>query len=260
MGYDSAFAERAFDNQYKKTLKLQANKDAVFQGAIEDLRNNPVSEEEDNSGPQELNEEFLDRFERYAEDASTEDLQRRWSKILAGEIRKPGTFSRKIMRSVDELEADAAILFSKLVSYQLEGVLFISLMSELSFDEMLILTQSGLVVDPGLGHHREFLELTMGDGSKLWGLPFGERGLSIPTNINEYKLDDSVLINIGGKPVVPILVLTELAKALCSIIDSKNYDIAKLYFDKLLPIFGAEKIHFYDIDTQTMQWTRDLSI
>ncbi len=256
MEKDNGFAERALENQYKKTLKLQANKDAVFQGVLEDFRNSPVSEEDENTGPQELSDEFLDRFERYAEDASTEDLQRRWSKILAGEIRKPGTFNRKIMRSVDELEGDAATLFAKLVPYEADGVLFKPLMPTINFEQLLLLTESGLVVDPGFGHHRKFVELAMGDGSKEWALPFGALGISVPYSFLEYSLKEEVILNTGVMPGAPVLILTELGKALCSIIGNRNESLAQSYYDQLVPIFGANKLHMYEIDVRAQQWTR----
>lgn len=258
MEHDSAFAERALDNQYKKTLKIQANKDAVFREALQDFRNNPVSEEDDNTGPHKLNEEFINRFERYAEEASTEELQQRWAKVLAGEIRKPGTFSRKILRAVDELEAEAAILFSTIVDYEVDGLLFKALMPKLNFAQLLMLSQSGLIVEPGLGHHRNFVGLTMSDGTKSWALPLGEQGVSVPYDVSKYQLDDDIITNAGENPTAPIFIMTEVGKALCSIINKSNVTLTKAYFDKLLPIFGAENVHIYNIDPKTNEWKRSL--
>jgi Protein of unknown function (DUF2806) len=72
--------------------------------AIEHLRHDGISASDAETGPSELSEEFMTRFETYAEGASTEDLRQRWGRILAREVKKPGTFSLKALRVIDELE------------------------------------------------------------------------------------------------------------------------------------------------------------
>lgn len=67
MGQDSILAQRAFETHYNKVLIAQVNKDAVVAEALEDLRSHPVSEAENNSGPDNLSEEFLNRFETLSE-------------------------------------------------------------------------------------------------------------------------------------------------------------------------------------------------
>src|SRR5690606_4389133 len=100
-------AERAFQRHLWKVRKEKENTDGVMQTALEDLRNNPPDEASaQNEEP--LSEEFLDRMEDYSARASTDDLRQRWGRVLASEIRKPGTFSGKVLRVVDELDSEAA--------------------------------------------------------------------------------------------------------------------------------------------------------
>jgi hypothetical protein len=120
---DPEFAQRVAETHFRKIFHQQDNKDAVIVEAIEELRHNPVTEAEAEAGPPELNPEFMDRFERYAEDASTEQLRQKWGRVLTAEIRKPGTFSRKALRVVEELDAETARLFEKLCQSRLDDVL-----------------------------------------------------------------------------------------------------------------------------------------
>ena len=46
----------------------------------------------------------MNLFERYAGDASGEKLRSLWARILAGEIRRPGAYSRSALRFVSELD------------------------------------------------------------------------------------------------------------------------------------------------------------
>jgi hypothetical protein len=101
---DPEFAAGAMENFLPSLLRRQENKDAVLELAAEDLKQNPGTEQEAQAGPEKLNEAFLNRFERYAEDATDDEVRERWAKVLASEIRQPGTFSGKVLRVIDELE------------------------------------------------------------------------------------------------------------------------------------------------------------
>jgi hypothetical protein len=48
--------------------------------------------------PPPLTEEFLERFERYAQEASTKKLRQKWRRALSSEIREPGRFSLRVLR------------------------------------------------------------------------------------------------------------------------------------------------------------------
>lgn len=101
-----------------RSPRQQSNVDEVITLALEDLSTNGESEAAADD-KQEVSPEFLDRFGRYAEDASTEELRDRWAKVLASEVRKPGTFSRKVMRIVDEIDKETAELFQQFAALRI---------------------------------------------------------------------------------------------------------------------------------------------
>lgn len=55
-----------------------------------------------------IDEDWMNQFARYAEDASSERLQQVWGRVLAGEINRPGSFSRHTLRFIAELDQETA--------------------------------------------------------------------------------------------------------------------------------------------------------
>ncbi len=92
---DKATVQRAVDVLVRKEYRRQNNREAVSIAMLNDMRSandhpQPTDDEPDASPAGEVDEDWLNVFERYAEDASTERMQNLWGRVLAGEIRKPG--------------------------------------------------------------------------------------------------------------------------------------------------------------------------
>lgn len=60
-----------------------------------------------------LDDDWLDQFGALSENASTERMQGLWARILAGEIRKPGSFSLTTLAFLTTLDQQVASLFEK---------------------------------------------------------------------------------------------------------------------------------------------------
>lgn len=229
---DEAFAERALANHFRKIGARQANKDAVLAEALEDLRNDPPSEESANSGPEFLNEQFIVRLESYAETASTDDLRQRWGKVLASEVRAPGSFSPKVLRAVDELDFATAALFERVCASRLAQVIPKPVSGELSFDEAVRLRSAELIVEPGLGQLRRFSESSSGDGTVFWLAAFDNYGLGFeksdgaPPTFNR----KGPLTSSDGAPAIPVYVLTEVGYTISRILPYNELEVLdKLY-------------------------------
>ena len=96
LGSDGEVGERALSVLLRKEYRRQTNRQAVVAAMIEDIQATDCSDtaEED----RELDDDWLNVFERYAEDASTERMQRLWGRVLSGEVRKPGSYSMRTLR------------------------------------------------------------------------------------------------------------------------------------------------------------------
>ena len=77
-----------------------------------------VSAEQSAEGGEEktISDDFLNSFEEEARQKSSEDMQLLFGRILAGEIRKPESYSIKAVKIIGELNQNAATLFKKLCS------------------------------------------------------------------------------------------------------------------------------------------------
>ncbi len=112
-------------NEYRK----QDNHRAVASFALDDLLNAPPSSpktsdtEEAPSGgePPTLDEDWMNLFSDYAARASSDRLREQWGRILAGEIRKPGTFSFTTLRVIAEMSGDLARAFQDLYRLSVDG-------------------------------------------------------------------------------------------------------------------------------------------
>lgn len=114
-GADAATVEQAFNVLVRKTYRKHVNRAAVGAAMLEDLRVPPDAEgaqPETTTPPTPIDEDWLNVFERYAEDASTERMQRLWGRVLAGQVRSPGKFSMRTLRFLSEFSQADALSFA----------------------------------------------------------------------------------------------------------------------------------------------------
>jgi hypothetical protein len=241
--HDPQFANRVAEKHFERLFDRQNNKDKVVAQAIEDLRHEAISAADAAHGPQKLDSQFLDRLERYAEDASTEELQQRWGRVLSAEIRKPGSFSPKVLRIVDELDAGTARIFEELCKSILSNVLPRSLVGDLPFDSIVRLTSAGLIVEPGLGQIRPFHSIRGNDDKDHWFLDLGEFALAF---LNDGKFNTGEFFPLAEAkhplvtdeekaPAIPVFVVTEAGSAVAKILPNNR----RLAFSKLAEIIRS---------------------
>jgi hypothetical protein len=231
LSIDETFAERTFGTHFRKVARAQINKDAVVFEAIENLRNEPPSLEQSESGPDQLTEEFTSRFETYAETATSDELRHRWGRVLASEIRMPGTFSAKTLRTVDELSANTASIFERFCSDRLGLAIIQALSGELSVSDEIALTSSGLIAAPGLGQIRPFSLVTTVGGGALWMAAFDNFGLAFKNkdDVSVDYGDDKKIVLREEKPGFPVYILTEVGYAISSILPhNERNNVARL--------------------------------
>jgi hypothetical protein len=258
MKRDPQFADRVAEKHLERIFDRQINKDGVMAHAIEDLRHEAITDAKAAQGPERLDTQFLDRFERYAEDASTEELRQRWGRVLSAEIRKPGTFSPKVLRIVDELDAETARVFEELCNSRLANTLPRSLVGDLPFGIGAGLTTAGLLVEAGLGQIRAFRSVKGSDGKDRWVINFGEYALAFP---NDRKVNApavampeakyALVIDEEGSPAIPVYVLTDSGLAVAQILPNNG----RSAFSKLAEIIRKHvpddvELELFEIDSE----------
>lgn len=115
---DTEILDRAMSALICKEYRKQINREAVAVAMIEELQSNTMGDAQARnvhsniSGSTGPDDDWLNVFERYAEDASTEKVQRLWGRVLAGELRSPGRYSLRVLRYLSEFSRADAERFS----------------------------------------------------------------------------------------------------------------------------------------------------
>ncbi len=137
---------------------------AVVQKAALEIGENEVQDHE-------VDHDWTARFFNDVQDVSSEEMQRLWAKILAGEVEKPGSTSFKTMDILKGLDRTTAILFRTLCSARMTPL--VGLQGGGS-------VQAGTDIVPSLGGH------ATGNFLKEYGLSYAslnrlnEHGLIVP--------------------------------------------------------------------------------
>ncbi|MFW8593089.1 DUF2806 domain-containing protein [Cribrihabitans neustonicus] len=209
---DPEIAERAMNTLVRKEYRKQSNREAVAAAMVANLTEHSDEASGHNETPvsaAELDDDWLNLFERYAEDASSERLQGLWGKVLAGEIRRPGRFSPRTLRFLSEFsQADALTFeeFAKCAFGDLAPKSAVIKDPTANISHLVNLEASGLVQGAsGLGLKKTFR--------------FNDQGLVI------FREGDLVII-LSGEPgkecSFEVLILTPLAQEVLSLVGSRN--------------------------------------
>lgn len=223
---DPAFADRAIDAHLSRIMRRQSNIDGVVAAALEDLQSSPPVEADD--GPAHLGEDFVERLEFYAGGATSDQLRERWGRVFAAEVRKPGTFSVKSLRLVDEIDPNTANLFERLCASRLGKCIPTRLSGGFHFPEEAALSDAGLIVTVGLGQIWNGAKVNDGGGQQFW-LWSGERAaFGLPATATPGPPRDGLLFSEQNNGVaMAIYALTDAGNAIAGIIDTD--EIATCY-------------------------------
>lgn len=107
--------QRAQDRLNHQEQKRQLNVESIVATAAEDL-----SEDVDVSDDP-VDEDWVARFFGAAQDVSSQEMQALWGKLLAGEVRRPGSFSLRCLDTLRNLAIGEARLFKRVLSYALNN-------------------------------------------------------------------------------------------------------------------------------------------
>ncbi len=111
---DKPLAAIATATHASRILRQQVNAAQVLQYAAEDVKQAAPTDAA--TEPEEISEDWLNAFEREAVDMSSEHMQRLFGKILAGEIKRPKSYSIRTVKLMAQLDNHAAELFRVLCS------------------------------------------------------------------------------------------------------------------------------------------------
>ena len=100
---------RALHRFLEEEAKKQSNMEDITQYAL------PLLDEQ--SKPENVKDDWITNFFDKCRIVSDKDMQLLWSKILAGEANSPGSFSKKTVNVLGDLDKEDAVLFTSLCRF-----------------------------------------------------------------------------------------------------------------------------------------------
>jgi len=145
------FAKRAELRAKYQMLREQKNIESVVGKAYQELLDAP----EVPSDP--VDEDWTNRFFNIVKEINTEEMQHIWSKILAGEITNPGSFSMRTLETIRNITRDEAASFQRILPCVVHSGsdMFITSSNDvyekygISYADILQLDECGLMVSSG---------------------------------------------------------------------------------------------------------------
>ncbi len=208
--------------------KKQANIEQITQHAAEELR------DEQKINSERPNSDWTARFFRIAEDITTDQMQMLWGKVLAGEVKRPGSYSLRaldLLKNITQQEAEMFVRVGK-VSFTSGGKTF--------------------VPDPDDGKYlKEQFGLTFTDCLLLREIDLlVANNLAFRLQSNEQDTQDiftcgntCVLVNRPkGTPeqTIQVIVFTEIGRQLLQLVERKSPD--PNYIKKFASFFRREGV------------------
>jgi len=144
--------ERTQERINFQETKKQINIENITACAADELKNeHPISDKP-------LDEDWTTRFFKIAEDISNEEMQALWGKILAGEIKRPQSYSLRTLELIRNLTKIEANIFIKVANFAIStnNINFVFKGNDkeleekfnISYGEIALLTEVGLI-QPG---------------------------------------------------------------------------------------------------------------
>lgn len=179
---DSSLAEIATQTHANKILRHQKNAIRVLRHAAEELESMPTDETKEE--PKEIKDDWLNAFESEAINMSSEQMQKLFGKMLAGEIRQPSTFSIRTVKLMGQMDTDVAELFRQFCSLTSS----LQMGSSVIDGRLLVLKNNGSPLLHDLG-------MTYGNL-----LTLQEYGLIVDAEATKFPYDMCILGSDNGKP------------------------------------------------------------
>jgi hypothetical protein len=170
---------------------------------IEDITAKALPLLEDNSNPNSMSEDWISNFFDKCSNVSDEEMQTLWGKVLAGEANKGGSFNKRAVNAIANLEKEDANLFTSLCRF---GVFF-GEFTPLIFDSQSEIYLKNDINFKALTHLESIGLITFGhsSGFRKQALPaqfviqyFDQRLLvTLKQNESELKIGKVILTDIG---------------------------------------------------------------
>lgn len=176
-----------------------------------------------------VEKDWLNRFLNIAEEISDEEMQNIWGRVLAGEIKKPKSYSLRTLEVLRNISKEEAQLLTKASNYLLEPDYLCTEDFSLPLYEQIILDDIGVVCGESLT-----VTYTINENGKVTVL------LNCQNVLDIYG-------NNGIKIKIKIKKLTKAGKEIMALIQEHDYSSYYKNLSKKIKSFGASKVVIHEI-------------
>lgn len=151
---EEKFEERLLSRLVFQEVKRQQNIEQISQYAAEQLR------DEKEVSSEKIDEDWISRFFNIAEEITGEEAQMLWGKVLAGEVKRPKSYSIRTLEFLKNISKEEAQIFSKIAQLSIieSGKAYIPIFGdeylktkfEISVIDILALQEIGILVQRDL--------------------------------------------------------------------------------------------------------------
>ena len=217
-------AERTQMRLCSQEMRKQQNIEAIVDKAYEEIQKETVVSSEP------VDDDWITRFFNCVEDVSSQELQRLWALVLAGEIRKPRSTSLRTLEILKNITQQEATVFSQLTALSIRMNNRRLLITEnydvikecnIKFDDLRLLDECGLLfydvssaVESVLTN-RNVLEMST---DSLYITVFCNRSEPIPFRIK------CMQFTIAGKELMDSLNIVSDSEKIIKLLKSIGYD------------------------------------
>lgn len=115
-GISEEYAKKALINELETIVNKRSILDKIFGRAKNIIQTTPQEDNDPNRDVGKISDDWLNRFRESACQKSSEEAQELFSKVLAGEIRKSGSFSLKALTALSDMDQTVAMCFKAFCS------------------------------------------------------------------------------------------------------------------------------------------------
>ena len=102
---------------YRRAAQRGIEEEVQHQKRMEDITAKALPQLNENANPDSIENDWLINFFDKCRIVSDNEMQELWSRVLAGEANAPGTYSKRTVNFLSDLDKDEANLFTKLCGF-----------------------------------------------------------------------------------------------------------------------------------------------
>jgi hypothetical protein len=116
-----ALAQIEIDDLQRRAMARFFAEEAKKQENIESITRKALPEVEETARPDEINNDWITHFFDRSRLISDEDMQTLWARVLAGQANTPGSYSKRTIEILSNLETTDAEIFSTVCRFSVHG-------------------------------------------------------------------------------------------------------------------------------------------